>query len=159
MDRNHYVDELGYAHGIGSADPHISGVDYKADRFGLPHDSRAALTAAIDEEDASSLELDQRRYAMEQAIIAAEKNRMVAELAKLAGDLYWFAVGIVQKYPKENVAFNRCCINQVRAIDFANTMRGHAGGHDLDRVLFRHARSYDADTISITEDEARHWKP
>lgn len=158
-------DELGYIHGTGSADDYRQpGID-PADRFGLPHRARRDLSAAIDREDdtaeaISDNELEQRRYAMERAIIDAEKDRQVVELAQLVHSLKWLAVGMAQRLrPEDQSAVTFALFGKERALQFVDMLHMGRPVTDIDRALFRAARLNDADTIDITREEARSWKP
>jgi hypothetical protein len=90
MRREKTPNELGYVHGMGSVD------DAPAPRFEIRSETPAPITnlhgipngvvdqiiAAVEAEDTVDLlELDQRRYEMERAMISAEKDRLIEEMA------------------------------------------------------------------------------
>jgi hypothetical protein len=159
--RKEQPDELGYIHGVGSVDdPAPARTELRLvtpapteNTHGYDAASIAALHGAIDQEDQPSppdaeLDLFFRRLRMEKAITAAEKDRLIIEMASIisrVGD-------IVSSAPNDK---------QYGATVFAARMIVKHSYMGVDTVCLSTAqfRKTGEWTSILSEAQVRDWKP
>jgi hypothetical protein len=161
MRRERTPDELGYIPGVGSVDdPAPARTELRLvtpppteNDHGYDAASIAALHGAIDKEDQPSppdaeLDLFFRRLRMEKAITAAEKDRLIVEMANIIT-----RIGeIVQSAPTDK---------QYGATVFAARMIANHPGMGVDTVCLSTAqfRKTGEWTSILSEAEVRNWTP
>ena len=159
--RKEQPDELGYIHGVGSVDDRAPARTElrlvtpapTENPHGYDAASIAALHDAIDQEDQPSppsaeLDLFFRRLSMEKAITAAEKDRLIVEMASIISRIG----DIVTSAPNDK---------QYGATVFAARMIAKHPGMGVDTVCLSTAqfRKTGEWTSILSEDQVRQWKP